>query len=113
MDVYLTQEELVLNRKSFTEDRGGYKKPVKTRTEIKMPLKRVQIVSTKQSYVKEQLIIKKNPMTETQSVTEEVTNEKILKNSARCFYYILSSLMLSLHNTYCKAGGKSSRQRNA
>lgn len=35
MDVYLTQEELVLNRKSFTEDRGGYKKPVKTRTEIK------------------------------------------------------------------------------
>lgn len=76
MDVYLTHEELVLNRKSVTAARGSYEKPVKTMTEINMPLKRVQIESTKQSYAIEQVIIKKKPMMKTQSVTEEVTNEK-------------------------------------
>jgi hypothetical protein len=39
--------------------RGSYEKPVKTRTEINMPLKRVQIKSTKQSYAIEQVVIKK------------------------------------------------------
>ena len=29
MDIYLTLEELGLNRKSVTEDRGDFKKPVK------------------------------------------------------------------------------------
>ena len=79
MDVYLTHEELVLNRRSVTEARDCYKKAVKTSTEIKIPPKREEIESTKQSYVKEQVIIKKKPMAETQSVTEEVTSEKNTK----------------------------------
>jgi len=79
MDVYLTHEELVLNRRSVTEARDCYKKAVKTRTEIKIPPKREEIESTKQSYVKEQVIIKKKPMAETQSATEEVTSEKNTK----------------------------------
>ena len=61
------------------EARDCYKKAVKTRTQIKIPPKREEIESTKQSYVKEQVIIKKKPMAETQSVTEEVTSEKNTK----------------------------------
>ena len=52
-------------------------KPVETRTEIKIPLKREEIESTKKSYVIEEVIVKKKPVTETQTITEEVTSEKI------------------------------------
>ena len=77
MDVSLTHEELALERKPITEPRPTDENPVETRTEIKIPLKREEIESTKQSYVKEEVIAKKKPVTETQSVTEEVTSEKI------------------------------------
>ena len=77
MDVSLTHEELFLKRKPVTEPRRSYEKPVKTRTEIKIPLKREEIESTKLSYVKEEVIIKKKPVTETLNVTKEVTSEKI------------------------------------
>ncbi len=59
------------------EARRSYEKPVKTRTEIKIPLKREEIESTKQSHVKEEVIVKKKPVRETRNVTEEVTSEKI------------------------------------
>ena len=77
MDVSLTHEELILERKPVTESTPTDEKPVETRTEIKIPLKREEIESTKQSYVKEEVIAKKKPVTETQNVTEEVTSEKI------------------------------------
>jgi uncharacterized protein (TIGR02271 family) len=77
MDVSLTHEELVLNRKSVTKPIHSYEKPVKIRTEIKIPLKREEIESTKKSYVREEVIVKKKPVTETQTITEEVTSEKI------------------------------------
>ena len=80
MDVSLTHEELVLKRKLVTEPRRSYEKPVKTRTEIKIPLKREEIESTKRSYVKEEVIVKKKPVTETLNVTEEVTSEKITED---------------------------------
>jgi uncharacterized protein (TIGR02271 family) len=81
MVVALTHEELVLSRKPVTKPTRSYKKPVKIRTEIKIPLKRVEIDSTKQSYVKQEAIVKKKPVTETETGTEEVTNEEIRSNS--------------------------------
>jgi uncharacterized protein (TIGR02271 family) len=77
MDVTLTHEELVLNRKPVTNPTRSYKKPVKIRTEIKIQLEREEIDSTKQSYVKEEVIVKKKPVTETQNVTKEGTSENI------------------------------------
>jgi uncharacterized protein (TIGR02271 family) len=52
IDVSLTHEELVLERKRVTEPTPADKKPVKISTEIKIQLKREKIESTKQSYVK-------------------------------------------------------------
>ena len=80
MKVSLTHEELVLNRKPVTKPIRSNKKPVKTRTEIKIPLKREEIESTKKSYVREEVIVKKKPVTETLNVTEEVTSEKITED---------------------------------
>ena len=80
MDVSLTHEELALERKPVTEPRPTDEKPVDTRTEIKIPLKREEVESTKQSYVKEEVVVKKKSVTETQNVTEEVTSEKITED---------------------------------
>ena len=77
MDVELTHEELALERKTLSEPRKTDEKPVESRTEIKVPLKREEVESTKQSYVKEEVVVTKKPVTETQNVTEEVTSEKI------------------------------------
>lgn len=80
MDVDLTHEELVLERKPLLEPRPTDEKPVEARTEIKIPLKREEVESTKQSYVKEEVIVTKKPVTETRNITEELTSEKITED---------------------------------
>lgn len=80
MDVELTHEELALERKTLSEARKTDEKPVESRTEIKVPLKREEVESTKQSYVKEEIRVTKKAVTETQNVTEEVTSEKITED---------------------------------
>ncbi|HET7241961.1 MAG TPA: YsnF/AvaK domain-containing protein [Nitrososphaeraceae archaeon] len=77
MDVSLTHEELVLERRPLTEPQMTDQEPVESRTEIKIPLKREEIETTKQSYVKEEVIVTKKPITETQTITEELTSEKL------------------------------------
>ena len=64
----------------ITEPRRSYEKPVKTRTEIKIPLKGEEIESTKWSYVKEEVMVKKKPVTEIRNVTEKATSEKITQD---------------------------------
>ncbi len=80
MDVELTHEELALERKTLSEPRKTDEKPVESRTEIKVPLKREEVESTKQSYLKEEVVVTKKPVTEIQHVSEEVTSEKITED---------------------------------
>ena len=77
MDVSLTHEELVLERRPLSEPQMTDEEPVESRTEIKIPLKREEIETTKQSYVKEEVIVTKKPITETKTITEELTSEKL------------------------------------
>src|SRR6476619_1235733 len=77
MDVSLTHEELVLERRPLSEPQMTDEEPVESRTEIKIPLKREEIETTKQSYVKEEVIVTKKPVTETKTITEELTTEKL------------------------------------
>ena len=67
MDVSLTHEELILKRKPITESRRTDQKPVETRTEIKIPFKKEEIENTKRTYVKKGMIVKKKPVTGTQT----------------------------------------------
>jgi uncharacterized protein (TIGR02271 family) len=77
VEVSLTHEELVLERKPIAEPQPTDENPVDSRVEIKIPLKREEIESTKQSYVKEEVVVKKKSVTETRTVSEEVTSETI------------------------------------
>jgi len=67
IDVFLTHEELVLKRNPVTEARRTDKKKVETKTEIKIPIKKEEIESTKKTYLKEGGIVKKKPVTGTQT----------------------------------------------
>jgi uncharacterized protein (TIGR02271 family) len=49
---------------------------MQSKTEINIPLKR-EVVVSKKPYVKEEIVIKKKPVTETETITEQVTSEKV------------------------------------
>lgn len=59
VDVELTHEELVIERRPLTEPRKTDEEAVQSRTEIKIPLKRQEVEVNKQSYVTEEIIAKK------------------------------------------------------
>lgn len=50
---------------------------VDSKTEIIIPIKREEPIITKKSFVREELIIKKKPVTETRTISEEITNEEV------------------------------------
>jgi uncharacterized protein (TIGR02271 family) len=50
----------------------------KTNTIIKIPLKREEIEVTKKPYIIEELIVRKKPVTKTQTLTEEITTERVI-----------------------------------
>lgn len=50
-------------------------KPVTSKTQISIPLKREVPVITKNPYIREEVVIKKRPVKETRTITAEVTNE--------------------------------------
>lgn len=77
VEVQLTHEELVIERRPLEEPRPTDEDPVDSRTEIKIPLGREEVEINKQSYIKEEIIAKKKPVTETRTVSEEVTSEKL------------------------------------
>ncbi|MEP6576186.1 MAG: YsnF/AvaK domain-containing protein [Nitrososphaerota archaeon] len=79
IEVPLTHEELVIERKTVEDYRLTDEKPVESRTEIKIPLKREEVEATKQSYVKEEIILKKKQVTETRTITEELASEKLVE----------------------------------
>jgi uncharacterized protein (TIGR02271 family) len=80
VDVNLTHEELVLERRPLSEPQMTDDDPVESRAEIKIPLKREEIETTKQSYVKEEVTVTKKPVTETKTITEELTSEKLTED---------------------------------
>jgi uncharacterized protein (TIGR02271 family) len=51
--------------------------PIESKTEIKIPLKREEIKVTKKPYVKEEIVIKRKPISETRRISEEIITEQI------------------------------------
>lgn len=51
--------------------------PVTSKEEVKVPLKEEHVKVTKEPYVKEEVSVKKKPVTETRQVTDEVRSERV------------------------------------
>jgi uncharacterized protein (TIGR02271 family) len=76
VEVPVTHEEISIERRPAS---GSTKadSPVQSRTETKVPLTSEEVQVTKQPYVKEEVSVKKKPVTETKTVTDQVTSEKV------------------------------------
>ena len=85
VEVPVTHEEITIEKrplsKSNTSSAETAEAPVDSKTEIKIPLKKEVVEVTKQPYVKEEVVVKKKPVTETRQVNEQVRSEKISNNS--------------------------------
>ena len=81
VDVPITYEEITIQRRRpVNEATAGEQTgegPVRSNTEIKIPLMKEEIEISKQPYVKEVVVIRKKPVIETRTVTEEVKSEKV------------------------------------
>jgi uncharacterized protein (TIGR02271 family) len=94
VEIELTREMVTIERRPVNDDSSSYKssmqssdqsslleKPVDSRTEISIPLKREEPVVTKTPYVKEEVVVRKRPITEKKTITEEITTENINYNN--------------------------------
>jgi uncharacterized protein (TIGR02271 family) len=77
VEVPVMHEEVTIERKPGETTGTSTEGPVKSRTEVKAPLKKEEVEVTKQPYVKEEVSVKKKPVTETRQVSEEVTSERV------------------------------------
>ncbi len=59
------------------EQKNEILKPVENKTNIRIPLKREEIEVSRTPYVKEEIVVKKKPVTETRTLTEEIITEKV------------------------------------
>ena len=92
VEIDLTYEKINIERIPFNYDEKGMKgssdqnpgegrsdieKPVSSRTQISIPLKREVPVIIKNPYVREEVVIRKKPVKETKIITADVTNEDV------------------------------------
>jgi uncharacterized protein (TIGR02271 family) len=82
IDVPVTHEELVVERRPAKDSSSSPEGPVKSKTEIKVPLNREEVEVTKEPFVKEEVVVKKKPITETRTVSDTVTKERINASGA-------------------------------
>jgi uncharacterized protein (TIGR02271 family) len=66
------------NNKTLSGHENEKLKLEKTNTIIKIPLNREEIEVTKKPYIIEELIVRKKPVTKTQTLTEEITTESVI-----------------------------------
>jgi uncharacterized protein (TIGR02271 family) len=76
VEVPVTHEEISVERRPASGSTTA-ERPVQSKTETKVPLKQEEVQVTKQPYVKEEVSVKKKPVTETRTITDQVTSEKV------------------------------------
>jgi uncharacterized protein (TIGR02271 family) len=82
VDVPVTHEELVVEKRPPKDSTSSPDGPVKSKTEIKVLLNREEVEVTKKPFVKEEIVVRKKPVTETRTVSDTVTSERISTSSA-------------------------------
>ena len=76
-----TNNSLKNNKPSNQEPRDGSE--IYSKAEFLIPIKKEDPVITKRSFVREEVVIKKKPVTETKTITEEITREEISYNKGQ------------------------------
>jgi uncharacterized protein (TIGR02271 family) len=89
VEVELTHEELIIEKRPAEANPSSSTITTTTpeiaqsKTEISIPLKREDVVVSKRPRVKEEIVIKKKPVTETKRISEQLISEKVsIRNPA-------------------------------
>ena len=79
VEVPVTHEELTVERRPASElsSTTTTERPVQSKMDTKVQLSKEDVQVTKEPYVKEEVVVKKKPVTETRTVSDSVTSEKI------------------------------------
>lgn len=77
MEVPVTHEELRVERRPASGSTTTREGPVDRETEIRVPLQSEDVEVSKTPQVREEVVVKKTPVTETQRVSEQVKSERI------------------------------------
>jgi uncharacterized protein (TIGR02271 family) len=77
IEVPITHEEVSIERRQPTGDTSTTQEPITSREDIEIPIKSEEVEVSKTPYVKEEVVIKKKPVTETREFTEEITSEQV------------------------------------
>jgi uncharacterized protein (TIGR02271 family) len=77
VEVPVTHEELTVERRPAGESTTTTERPVQSKTDTKVQLNKEDVQVTKEPYVKEEVVVKKNPVTETRTVSDTVRSEKV------------------------------------
>ena len=77
IEVPVTHEELIVEKRPAKEASPSVHGPVKSKTEIKVPLNREEVEVTKESFVKEEVVVKKKQVTETKTISDTLRSERI------------------------------------
>jgi uncharacterized protein (TIGR02271 family) len=78
IEVPVTHEELIVEKRPPKDSTSSSAQgPVKSKTEIKVPLNREEVEVTKEPFVKEEVVVRKKPVTETRTVSDTMRKERI------------------------------------
>lgn len=77
VEVPVTHEEVSIERRQPTGETSTSQEPITSREDIEIPLKSEEVEVSKTPYLKEEVVIKKKPVTETREFTEEITSEQV------------------------------------
>ncbi|MDQ5876619.1 MAG: YsnF/AvaK domain-containing protein [Thermoproteota archaeon] len=77
VEVPVTHEELTVERRPAGESSSTAERPVQSKTDTKVQLSKEDVQVTKEPFVKEEVVVKKKPVTETRTVSDTVTSEKV------------------------------------
>lgn len=86
IEVSVMHEAIVLEKRPVAaeeENTNTFEEssPRNTRTEIRVPLIHEEVRIKKEPYLKEEIVIRKKPRTETKTVSEFVTKEKVVTSN--------------------------------
>lgn len=81
VEVPVRREELTIERRPSGGRTEATGKPVESPTEVRVPLEHEEISTSKTPEVKEEVVARKTPITETRRVTEELKGEKVRTGS--------------------------------
>ena len=84
VQVSVMHEEVIVEKRPVAEANTSASEnapSMNTRTEIRVPLIHEVVKVKKEPYIKEEIVIKKKPRTETKTVSEFVTKEKVVTSN--------------------------------